>query len=232
MEFKASDNLNQQIAEYLGTRIISGELASGERILEARLARELGVSRGPIREALRLLESRGLVIMVPRRGARVTPLSPSYAEWLYDILIELHSLTARLAAENRTKKDVGQLRHRLKPIRSCAENGDTAGYYDAVLEFAREGLRVARNQVLGDLLRHLEPSARRLQHILVTRRKDDLLGNVVFFEDTVKYVGEGNGGKAHQTIHAYVENEKRFVLASLNDDMTGSPDPSRSRAKE
>jgi DNA-binding GntR family transcriptional regulator len=137
-----------------------------------------------------------------------------------------------LAAEKRTKKDVGQLRRRLKPIRSCAENGDTAGYYDAVLEFAREGLRLARNPVLRDLLRHLEPSARRLQHILVARRKDSLAANVVFFEDTVRYVEQGDGEMASHTIHDYVENEKRFLLACLNDGMTGYPDVSRSSVKK
>jgi DNA-binding GntR family transcriptional regulator len=232
MDFKASHNLDEQIAEHVGAQIISGERAPGERILEARLARELGVSRGPVREALRLLESRGLVTLAPRRGARITPLSSSYVEWLYDILIELHSLTARLAAEKRTKKDVEQIRRRLKSIRSCAEGGDTTGYYDAIFEFAREGQRVARNPVLRDLIRHLEPSARRMQYILLTRRGGDLTRNIVFFEDTVRYVGEGNGEMASKTIRTYVENEKRFVLASLNDSTTGSSDPSRSSAKE
>ena len=91
---------------------------------------------------------------------------------------------------------------------------------------------MARNPVLRDLLRHLEPSTRRMQYILLARRRGDLTRNVVFFEDTVRYVGEGNGEMASQTIRAYVENEKRFVLASLNDGTTGSPAPSRSRAKE
>jgi hypothetical protein len=74
--FKVSKNLSEQIAGYLRVQIIRGELAPGERILEAKLAETMEVSRGPIREALRSLEKTRLIELTPRRGARVTEMSP------------------------------------------------------------------------------------------------------------------------------------------------------------
>lgn len=74
-EFKPAESLTEQIARHLGDQIITGELRSGERIQELKVARSLGVSRGSVREALLILESRHLIDNVPRRGALVTELS-------------------------------------------------------------------------------------------------------------------------------------------------------------
>lgn len=212
MAFKASNNLDEQIAEYLSAQIIRGEMEPGERILEARLAEELGVSRGPIREALRILERKRLVKLVPRRGAKVTEISVEYIEWLYDILYELYSLVARRAAENRTQKDLAQIRRSVKKIEDCAARGDVSGYYDAIFEYASIGQRAAKNPLLDQMLKDLEPNTRRAQFASLSRRTEDLRNNVVFFERTARYVEEKNGEMASQTIRAYVQNEREFAM--------------------
>ncbi|MBE0480793.1 MAG: GntR family transcriptional regulator [Dehalococcoidia bacterium] len=210
--FKASDNLGNQIADYLSERIITGELQPGERILEARLAQELGVSRGPIREALFILEHKGTVKLVPRRGARVTEVSLPYIEWLYDVLIELYALTARKAAENRSNKDLAQIRRALKKIEQSAARGDYAGYYSAIFEFASVGLLAAKNPVLTEIIADLEPGTRRVQFASLSRRVEDLQRNVVFFKDVVRYVENKDPENACQTIRTYAQNEKVFAL--------------------
>ncbi len=215
MAFKASHNLDEQIAEYLGTQIIQGELEPGERILEARLAEELGVSRGPIREALRILERKRLVKLIPRRGARITEISAAYIEWLYDILNELYSLVARRAAENRTQKDLAQIRRSVKRIEDCAIRGDVPGYYDAIFEYASIGQQAARNPLLDQILKDLEPSTRRAQFASLSLRTEDLKQNVAFFEHAARYVEEKNGEMASQIIRAYAQNEKEFALKNI-----------------
>ena len=212
MSFKASNNLDEQIAEYLSAQIIRGELEPGERILEARLAQELGVSRGPIREALRILERKRLVKLIPRRGAKVTEMSSEQIEWLYDILYELYSLVARRAAENRTQKDLAQIRHSVKKIEDCAARGDISGYYDAIFEYASIGQRASKNPLLDQMLKDLEPSTRRAQFASLSRRTEDLKNNVSFFERTARYVEEKNGDMASQMIRAYVQNEREFAM--------------------
>ena len=212
MVFKASGNLDEQIADYLTAQIIRRELAPGQRIPESTLALELGVSRGPVREALRKLEPKGLVKLIPRRGARVTDLSPSYVDSLYDILIELYTLTARLAAQNRTKKDLVDFRRALRQIQDCAASGDVVAYYGAIFVFAGVGLRAAKNPLLEQLLRDFEPSTRRVQFASLARRADDLKKNVVFFEDAVRHVEERDAEIAAATIRTYAQNEKAFAL--------------------
>ena len=208
VEFKPWDNLDEQITEHISSLIIKGELTPGERIREAKLAEDLGVSRGPIREALRILEGRRLVKLIPRRGARVTELSTSSIERLYDVLVELLTLTARKAAENRTKEDLARIRRALRKIETCAGKGDTSGYYDAIFEFFVASLIAAKNPLLSRLLRDLEPSTRRIQYASLARRKEDLKSNVLYFEQATKYIEDRNSETASQSIRKYAQNEK------------------------
>ena len=92
MGFKASVNLSDQIRDHISERIITMQLKPGERVLEAKLSEELGVSRGPIREALRILEKDMLVELIPRKGARVTGLTEESVKNFYDILVEFLSI--------------------------------------------------------------------------------------------------------------------------------------------
>jgi DNA-binding GntR family transcriptional regulator len=214
MEFRPSNNLCEQIADYLGALIIKRELKPGERIKEAKLAQELGVSRGPVREALHILESKRLVEILPRRGARVTQMSPAYAEWLYDIIVELYGLAARKAAENRTSKDLVQMRQALKRIKDCAERGDVPGYYDAIFRLALAGERAARNPLLEQMLSDLEPVTRRVQYASLRYRAEDIKKSVIFFEKFVRFAEAKDGEKACQIIRAYTENERELALKS------------------
>ena len=109
--------------------IIAGDLAPGERLYEDRLAELLGVSRNPVREALRALEGTGLVEVVPRRGAYVSRFEPHRARQLLELRQVLESYAAELAAANRTDDD-------LVAMRECIERGRKATARNAVVEAA------------------------------------------------------------------------------------------------
>lgn len=111
--------LRESVAEEIRRLIMSGQLAPGERLFEDRLAEQLGVSRNPIREALRALEGSGLVEVFPRRGAYVSQLDPVQASKLLELRAVIESYAARLAARNRTDDDLAVLRR-------CLEDGATA----------------------------------------------------------------------------------------------------------
>ena len=115
MAFKPSENLPEQLTRDIADKIIRNQLKPGERILEARLAEEMGVSRSPLREALRILEKQKLVELIPRKGARVTQISASHIEWFYDIFEVLYGLVARKAAENAGKTEEGQAQKDIAP---------------------------------------------------------------------------------------------------------------------
>lgn len=93
-------SLPDQIAARLTERIVSGVYVPGRRIMEQALAAEFSVSRGPVREALRILERDGLVTLLPRRGAIVTNLSITELKEIFDIRANLNGLRDRLIAED------------------------------------------------------------------------------------------------------------------------------------
>jgi len=84
MNLEEADSLSEQIAKYISEQIISGELVEGERIQELRIAKELDVSRGSVREALLLLERTYLIEIFPRRGAIVSEMSAQQVKALFD----------------------------------------------------------------------------------------------------------------------------------------------------
>lgn len=86
MDFHITGNLSEQIAGYLSEKIVQFELEPGQRILEQRISEELGVSRSPIREAIRILDKSGLVEIIPRCGAKVTKMSKNEVDGFCDVL--------------------------------------------------------------------------------------------------------------------------------------------------
>ena len=101
-----TSSLPEQIAARLSERIVSGAYAPAQRIMEQALAAEFAVSRGPIREALRMLERDGLVTILPRRGAIVTNLSIDEVKEIFDVRAMLNGLRDRLIAEDPARAKV------------------------------------------------------------------------------------------------------------------------------
>src|SRR3954471_8772805 len=99
-------SLPDQIAARLSERIVSGAYAPGQRIMEQALAAEFAVSRGPVREALRILERDGLVTILPRRGALVTNPEIGEVKEIFDIRAMLNGLRDRLIAEDPARDRV------------------------------------------------------------------------------------------------------------------------------
>lgn len=113
--------MREVVAAELRRLILSGEVAPGSRLVEDRLAERLGVSRNPVREAIRVLSSEGFIEVIPRRGACVALLSGPAAEDLFDVRMALEPVAARLAAGEappRASRSCGKssLRRKLPPL--------------------------------------------------------------------------------------------------------------------
>ncbi len=102
-------SLREKIFDELRTRIVSNELPPGTRMVESHLADDLGVSRNPVRESIRMLEAAGFVHVLPRRGAVVAQLSSTQALELFQVRSELEGLAARLAARNASTTELTRL---------------------------------------------------------------------------------------------------------------------------
>lgn len=116
--------LRESVAEEIRRLIMIGELQPGERLVEDRLAEQLGVSRNPVREAIRALEGTGLVEVVPRRGAYVSQLDPMQASQLLELRAVIEGYAARLAARNRTDEHVAALRECIEGGMEASRKGD------------------------------------------------------------------------------------------------------------
>ncbi len=118
--------LRDQVLEALRAAIINGDYPPGERLTEDRLALDFGVSRNPVREALRVAETEGFVVILPRRGAVVAMPSPTAVADIFAVRERLEPLAARLAAERAGEEGVASLREMLEQARVATEADDLA----------------------------------------------------------------------------------------------------------
>lgn len=140
--------LHERIYETLRAEVISGQRKPGELLSEAELARSWGVSRSPIREALRQLEQHDLVRWAPRRGATVARLTVAGLRDIYEVREALESLSAGLAAERGSPADLAKMRDLAAEVEQAQDEGD---YLRAIMlddEFHRLMASTTRNRML------------------------------------------------------------------------------------
>ena len=119
----------EQIAARIGDRILDGELRPGERILEQEIADEFAVSRGPVRDAIRILEREGLATILPRRGAIVTDLSADEVREIFEMRAGLYEVVARKAMARPDPELRAVLRAGVARLEALAALDDDAGRY-------------------------------------------------------------------------------------------------------
>ncbi|WP_422769630.1 GntR family transcriptional regulator [Plantactinospora sp. WMMC1484] len=133
----------------LRREILSGKTQPGERLVEEQLTRRLGISRAPLREALRLLAQQGLVEHVPRRGARVATLSDRDVQELYAVRDVLERHAVRAALPVRSAVELAGLEATLSGMREAIQAGDRLGVAEAHRAFHVELVALAGNRQLS-----------------------------------------------------------------------------------
>jgi DNA-binding GntR family transcriptional regulator len=149
---KAPAPLRHQVLEYVRQAIISGRLASGARLVERDLIEMMGVSRTVIREALRQLETEGLVATIANKGPVVRELTAGEAKDLYAIRGALLGLAARFFVQNADDADVQNLRGALDETIACYNAGDPDRILDAKTRFYDVLVAGARSESLSAML--------------------------------------------------------------------------------
>lgn len=154
--------LRDMVFDVLMSAIMQGQLSPGERLLEVQLADEMGVSRTPVREAIRRLELEGFVVMVPRKGAYVAGLSINDVEEVYEIRTVLETLAVRLAAQRMQPADYAQLDDLSEKMRATWQEGNVdnwvsldASFHELLYKFSRnERLVAMMNNIMEQLSRY------------------------------------------------------------------------------
>ena len=140
-------------------RIIEGFYTPGERLVEDRVAEDLGVSRNPVREALRVLEAEGFITMAPRRGASVTNISDGDAEHVLEVIKVLDAFAARLTARYASEADVAKLRRTLTSAGRALENGQVSRFRELNIKLHDQMLEISGNPYLTEITRSLRARA-------------------------------------------------------------------------
>jgi DNA-binding GntR family transcriptional regulator len=216
MSFKTVPSLAEQIADYIREKIIRMELKPGESIREARLAEELNVSRSPIREALKSLEQQLLVEQTPRKGTKITAISESHIESLYDVTNALTVLVARKAVAKATPEDMTAIDKTVEAATKAIAEKDITGYYQAFFDFCLAILSTARDSLLEKMILDLLPSIRRMQFLTFHLRADRLEENLKIVQKGNQYLQKDNGEMAINTVIEYMDQEKAFALEALH----------------
>ncbi len=165
-------NLREQIKDVILQRIVSHEYPPGARLVETRIAQELGVSQASVREALRDLEQLGCVIHEPFRGCSVKAFSADELLEAFPVRAALEALAARLAAEHITEDELLLLAELLERMRDAARRGDAHDQSQANASFHATIVRAARNSLLERQWSFLEPYSR--TYLTVSRPGLDL----------------------------------------------------------
>jgi DNA-binding GntR family transcriptional regulator len=211
-------SLPEQIAAQLSARITSGICAPGQRILEQAVAAEFSVSRGPVREALRLIEKDGLVTILARRGAQVTNLSIAEVREIFDIRAALNGLRDRGIAEDPTRLKLlpliaAEIENLARYARDPKRGDD---YVETVFKLNRlltAASRSARLRTILDALAQQTLRYSRLGLSTAQRRRQ----SVKHWQELLKALRAGDGERAQRTAERRVLDSRDAAIEKLQE---------------
>ncbi|PID55844.1 GntR family transcriptional regulator [candidate division KSB3 bacterium] len=159
-------SLSEQVYKYIKRLILSGELKGGQKIPEEKIAQQFGVSRTPIREALRRLDEYGLVYLKPRSYAVAVQLIPEEAEDVAQVRAQLEVLSTRLLVENGTQDDFDALEQLAKECQEALDADDVATAFEKDSQFHIEIARRTGNRHLCELFQKIDAKMQLLRLVL------------------------------------------------------------------
>ncbi|MBR6472918.1 MAG: GntR family transcriptional regulator [Firmicutes bacterium] len=204
--------LREIVYEELKRQIMVGEIAPGTRMMEVDLADEMGVSRTPVREAIRKLEKEGLVTIEPRRGAYASDISAKEMEDVLEVRQDLEGMAAGLAAQKIDEEDKDQLIRITEEYRKAVESGDVSEIIKKDEEFHKYIVGLSENKTLIKMVSQVQELALRFRYIYYedfSRFKNQPMEHQEIVEAIVS--GDANSARRHAEVH--VSRLKDFVIS-------------------
>ena len=195
-----------QVADRLREQIYQHELAPGDPIDEMALCELYGISRTPLREALKVLSSEGLIELIPRRGSFVRSMDIDELNELFPVMAVLEGLCAREAVENCTPRDLKQLEKMHGKLEECAEQGNIDAYYEQNFVFHQAIQDLSGNKwlqrIIGDLRKVLR-LARHMQLTIPGRLQESLKEH----RQIIQAFSQQNADLADQTMQNHLKQQ-------------------------
>lgn len=209
--------LRELVFESLREAIISGALPPSERLMEIQLAEEMGVSRTPVREAIRKLELEGLVVMIPRKGAYVAGMSIKDIVDVFEIRGALEGLAAELAAERATDEELETMERYLVKISEEIESGDLSKVVETDTDFHTFIYKASRNARLSQIINNLREQIQRFRTTSLSfpgRMKIALEEH----RKIVEAVSSRDGELARKLAQEHIENAENTMMGMIQHD--------------
>lgn len=205
LTFSNDSSLRNKVFKYIKSQIITGNYNPGESLVESKLAEELGVSRTPIREAIRLLELEGLVETTPNKGAVVLGISGKDVEDIFAIRELIEGLAARWAAERITPLEKKELKKVIDLMEFYSQKGDLDELAELDNQFHHIIYEATGSKILNLTLSNLHQYVQlaRLESLKVPKRLDQTLSEHHAVLDSFM---AGNPDKAQEALTKHVKN--------------------------
>ena len=220
------DSMKDMMDEYLPLRdvvfrtlrraILKGELKPGERLMEVQLANRLGVSRTPVREAIRKLELEGLVTMIPRRGAEVAEITEKNMRDVLEVRRALEELAVKIACEKMTDEEIELLRQASKKFRDTMYNDNLTAIAENDVEFHEIIYDATGNKRLIQILNNLREQMYRyrLEYLKDTDSHEKLDGEHQAIYENIK---NGDKEAVCAMVGQHIDNQKIAILAAIRE---------------
>ena len=209
--------LRDVVFNTLRQAILRGELKPGERLMEIQLANKLGVSRTPVREAIRKLELEGLVLMIPRKGAEVAEITRQDMEDVLEVRTALEELAVKDACDHITDAQLSELKKASNEFKKALLEGkDLVTCADADMHFHDVILSATNNRRLIQMLNNLSEQMYRYR---MEYLKDERTHKTLIEEhDAIRRaLKKHDKVKAGAAIRVHIDNQKRSILESLTE---------------
>lgn len=207
--------LRELVCETIRQAIIDGTFSPGERLMEIQLADEMGVSRTPVREAIRKLELEGFVVMIPRRGTYVADISIKDITEIYEIRTSLDVLAAGLAAERITDEELETLNRLLVEIGQHIADNDMEKIVEVDTAFHDVLYQASRNERLVSIINNL-----REQLTGIRGRSMSYPGRLIETMDEhrslVDCIAARDVERAQEAARMHIENAEHTLMKSLS----------------
>jgi len=210
-EIKNYKPLGEVVFEYLRNAILNGTLKPGERLMEISLAEQLGVSRTPVREAIRKLEKEKFVEMVPRKGAYVANLTARDILEVLEIRIVLEGFASRLAAERMGDEDIAELEGILAKFNEALESLDRPEMIRRDNEFHNKIYSAAKNNKLVEIVKELHDQFQRFR-LIFFNEYDDYNDLSVWHANILDAIKNRDGNKAKECAEYHVRSIRENVI--------------------
>ena len=203
--------LREMVYEELKMQILTGEIVPGTRMMEVELAGEMGVSRTPVREAIRKLEKEGLVTIEPRRGAYASRISTQDMIEILEVRQDLEGLAAYFAASRMSPENLEQLRKISANYNKAVEEGNMSDLIQYDTGFHRLIVDSCRNKILVNMVEQLQELVLRFRYIYYDnfKRAEKMPAE---HQEILDAIASGDADRARNAADLHIERLKQMVI--------------------